>query len=136
MIPAEAVRHRHTEGEFKELTSAIIGAAIAVHRELGPGLFEVVYEECFCRELALQGLKFKRQVHVPLSYKGLKLGCAYRLDVLVEDTVVVELKAIEQLDPIHKAQLVTNLRLTQKPIGLLINFNVPVLAEGVVRRVL
>jgi GxxExxY protein len=136
MIPAEAVRRRHVEGEFKELTEAIIGAAIAVHRELGPGLFEVVYDECFSRELAIRGLKFKRQVHVPVSYKGITLDCAYRLDVLVEDTIVVELKAIEAIEPVHKAQLVTYLRLTGKPIGLLINFNVPVLVDGVVRRVL
>ena len=119
-----------------QTTEAIIGAAIEVHRELGPGLLESAYEECFCHELHLRSLNFQRQVELPLFYKGIKLDCGYRLDVIVEDIVVVELKAIEQILPIHQAQLMTYLRLTGKKVGLLINFNVAVLKNGIIRRVL
>jgi GxxExxY protein len=119
-----------------EITEAIIGAAIDVHRELGPGLLESAYEECFCHELHLRGLNFQRQVELPVAYKGLKLDCGYRLDVVVENSVVVELKSIEQISPIHQAQLLTYLRLSGKKVGLLINFNVAVLKNGIVRRVL
>jgi GxxExxY protein len=117
-------------------TEAIIGAAIEVHRELGPGLLEAAYEECFCHELHLRSLNFQRQVELPVVYKGLTLNCGYRLDVMVENAVVVELKAIEQILPIHQAQLLTYLKLTGKKVGLLINFNVAVLKNGIVRRVL
>ncbi|MGB7586731.1 MAG: GxxExxY protein [Terriglobales bacterium] len=117
-------------------TEAIIGAAIEVHRELGPGLLESAYEECFCHELHLRSLNFQRQVELPVFYKGLKLDCGYRLDVMVENAVVIELKAIEQILPIHHAQLITYLRLTGKKVGLLINFNVAILKNGIVRRVL
>jgi GxxExxY protein len=120
----------------EQLTKQIIGAAIEVHRELGPGLLESVYEQCFCHELHLRGLSFQCQVDLPVSYKGLKLNCGYRIDVLVEDSIVVELKSVEQISPIHHAQLLTYLRLTGKKIGLLINFNVAVLKNGIVRRVL
>jgi GxxExxY protein len=119
-----------------EITEAIIGAAIDVHRELGPGLLESAYEECFCHELHLRGLGFQRQAELPVAYKGLKLDCGYRLDVVVENSVVVELKSIEQISPIHQAQLLTYLRLSGKKAGLLINFNVAVLKNGIVRRVL
>jgi GxxExxY protein len=119
-----------------EITEAIIGSAIDVHRELGPGLLESAYEECFCHELHLRGLNFQRQVELPVAYKGLKLDCGYRLDVVVENSVVVELKSIEQISPIHQAQLLTYLRLSGKKVGLLINFNVAVLKNGIVRRVL
>jgi len=119
-----------------EITEAIIGAAIDVHRELGPGLLESAYEECFCHPLHLRGLNFQRQVELPVAYKGLKLDCGYRLDVVVENSVVVELKSIEQISPIHQAQLLTYLRLSGKKVGLLINFNVAVLKNGIVRRVL
>ncbi|HTA22869.1 MAG TPA: GxxExxY protein [Terriglobales bacterium] len=120
----------------EQTTEAIIGAAIEVHRELGPGLLESAYEECFCHELHLRSLNFQRQVELPVIYKGLKLDCGYRLDVLVENAVVVELKAIEQIMPIHQAQLLTYLKLTEKKVGLLINFNVAILKNGIVRRVL
>jgi GxxExxY protein len=120
----------------QQITEAIIGAAIEVHRELGPGLLESAYEECFCHELHLRGLNFLRQVQLPVAYKGLKLDCGYRLDVVVENAVIVELKSIEQISPIHQAQLLTYLRLAEKKVGLLINFNVAVLKNGIVRRVL
>jgi GxxExxY protein len=120
----------------EQTTEAIIGAAIEVHRELGPGLLESAYEECFCHELHLRSLNFQRQVELPVIYKGLKLDCGYRMDVLVENAVVVELKAIEQIMPIHQAQLLTYLKLTAKKVGLLINFNVAILKNGIVRRVL
>ena len=120
----------------EQLTEAIIGSAIEVHRELGPGLLESAYEQCFCHELHLRGLAFQCQIELPVAYKGLKLDCGYRLDVLVDNSVVVELKSIEHILPIHQAQLLTYLRLSGKKVGLLINFNVPVLKNGIVRRVL
>ena len=120
----------------QQITQAIIGAAIELHRELGPGLLESAYEECFCHELHLRGLSFQRQVELPVAYKGLKLDCGYRLDVVVENALIVELKSIEQISPIHHAQLLTYLRPAGKKVGLLINFNVPVLKNGIVRRVL
>ena len=120
----------------EQLTEAIIGAAIEVHPELGPGLLESAYEECFCYELHLRGLNFERQVELPVAYKGLKLDCGYRLDIVVENSVLLELKSIEQILPVHHAQLLTYLRLSQKKVGLLINFNVGVLKNGIVRRVL
>jgi GxxExxY protein len=120
----------------EQLTERIIGAAIEVHRELGPGLLESAYEECFCHELHLHNLSFRRQIDLPVAYKGLKLDCGYRLDVVVEDLVVVEMKSIDQVLPIHHAQLLTYLRLSGKNVGLLINFNVSVLKNGIVRRVL
>jgi GxxExxY protein len=122
--------------EQEHLTESIIGAAIDVHRELGPGLLESAYEECLCHELHLRGLCFQRQVDLPVTYKGLKLDCGYKLDVVVEEHVVLELKSIEQILPIHHAQLLTYLRLSGKRIGLLMNFNVAVLKNGIVRRVL
>jgi GxxExxY protein len=115
------------------LTDQIIGAAIEVHRHLGPGLLESAYEECLCYELSRRGISFQRQVAIPLSYKGLKLDCAYRLDLIVEGAVIVELKAIENLDPIHASQLLTYLKTLNKRVGLLINFNVPVLKNGLKR---
>jgi GxxExxY protein len=120
----------------EQLTEQIIGAGIEVHRELGPGLLESVYEECLCHELHLRGLSFQRQVNLPISYKGLKLDCGYRLDIVVEDSVLIELKSIDQILPIRQAQLLTYLRLSGKKVGLLINFNVSVLKNGIVRRVL
>ncbi len=119
-----------------EITEAILGAAIEVHRALGPGLLESTYEECLCHELALRGLTFKRQIDLPVDYKGIRLDCGYRLDVVVEDAVIVELKSVEKLVPVHEAQLLTYLRLSGKKVGLLINFNVAVLKDGIVRRVL
>jgi GxxExxY protein len=120
----------------EQLTEQIIGAAIEVHRELGPGLLESVYEECICHELHLRNLSFVRQVNLPIQYKNVKLDCGYRLDLLVENSVVIEVKSLETILPVHQAQLLTYLRLSRVRIGLLINFNVPVLKNGIVRRVL
>ena len=119
-----------------KMTEEIIGAAIEVHRAIGPGLLESAYEECLCHELGLRGISFERQRLLPVEYKGVKLDCGYRLDLLVAKTVVVELKAVESIEPIHEAQLLTYLRIGGWKIGLLINFNVPVLKDGIRRRVL
>lgn len=119
----------------EELTGKIIAAAIDVHRELGPGLLESVYEECLCAELGARGLTFRRQVQVPVAYKGRRLDCDLRIDILVEETVVLELKAVEHLLPVHTAQLITYLKLSGKRVGLLLNFNVPVMKDGIVRKV-
>ena len=135
-MTTEARRHREIEEGKDPRTSPIIGAAIEVHRNLGPGLLESAYEECLCHELHLRGLDCKRQVPLPLLYKGLKLDCGYKIDLIVQDEVVLELKAVERLLPIHEAQLVTYLKLTGKRVGLLINFNVPLLTQGIIRRVL
>ena len=118
-----------------QITEKIIGAAIEVHRSLGPGLLENVYGECLTVELELHGLCFERQRPIPIAYNGRKLGADLRIDLLVERSVVVELKAIEKLLPVHEAQLLTYLRLTNLQVGLLINFNVPVLRSGIRRLV-
>jgi GxxExxY protein len=115
------------------LTSKIIGAAIEVHKELGPGLLESAYEECLCHELNLQRIAFKRQIPVPVSYKGVRLDCGYRLDLLVEDSIVVELKACDGIAHIHRAQLLTYLKLLDKSLGLILNFQVSVLKDGIAR---
>ena len=120
----------------QELTEQIIGAAIEVHRILGPGLLESVYEECLCYELGLRGLKYSRQVVLPVMYKDIDVPCAYRADVIVNDTVLLELKAAERILGVHEAQLLTYLRLSGIRVGLLLNFNVEVLKKGIVRRVL
>jgi GxxExxY protein len=117
------------------LTELIIGAAIEVHRQTGPGLMESVYEECLCFELNRLGLHFKRQVELPVRYKGVKLDCGFRMDLVVESSVVVELKAVECLLPIHSAQLLTYLKLSGMHVGLLLNFNEPVLKKGIKRLV-
>jgi GxxExxY protein len=115
------------------LTEMIIGAAIEVHRQLGPGLLESAYEQCLCHELTLRSLNFQRQVPLPVSYKGILLDCGYRIDILVESLVVVELKTVDELHPIHEAQLLTYLKLLKAPVGLLINFQVPLLKDGLKR---
>ncbi|MCE9557242.1 MAG: GxxExxY protein [Planctomycetes bacterium] len=120
----------------EELTENIIGAAIEVHKALGPGLLESAYEACLCHELSLRNLKFVRQKKIAIQYKGVLLDCAYFLDLIVEDKVLLELKSIEGIHPVHEAQLLTYMRLTKLPIGFLMNFNVPVLKDGLVRRVL
>jgi GxxExxY protein len=125
-----------TEGEGDELTHSVIGAAIEVHRALGPGLLENAYEECLCHELALRRIAFRRQVQQPVSYKGVKLDCGYRLDLLVAERLVVEVKAVEALHPIHTAQLLTYLKLSGHRVGLLLNFHAPVLKDGLKRLVL
>ena len=123
------------ERQENDISGKIIGAAIEVHKHLGPGLLESAYEECLCCEMALRGIKFERQVSLPLNYKGVVLDCGYRLDLLVEDKVIVELKSIETLEPIHDAQLLTYLRLRDEWLGLIINFNVIMLKDGVRRLV-
>ncbi len=121
------------EAEFSE---RVIGAAIEVHKLLGPGLLESVYETCLCREFDLLGISYERQVALPLEYKGLKLGDGYRIDLLADRRLVLEIKSVQELLPIHEAQLMTYLRLSGLKIGLLINFNVPLLRDGLKRRVL
>ncbi len=127
------MNHRDTEAQRDSLTEKIIGAAIDVHRALGPGLLESVYEECLCVELGLRDLRFTSQVELPVEYKERRIDIGYRLDLIVEDNVVVELKAVERLLPIHEAQLLTYLRLGGFSTGLLLNFNVPVLKDGIRR---
>src|SRR5215475_9183302 len=117
-----------------DLTKAIIGAAIEVHRVLGPGLLESAYEECLCQELALRGIRFKRQYPVPLEYKGLKMDKCYQLYLLVENFCVVEIKSVDAIHPIHEAQTLTYMRLGDWKIGLIFNFKVEVLKEGGIRR--
>lgn len=118
------------------LTQQIIGAAIEVHRALGPGLLESAYETCLCHELTLRQIPFDRQKQLPVIYKGIEVECGYILDLLVADTVVVEIKAVEQFLPVHQAQVLSYLRLGGWEIGLLINFHVPVLRQGIRRIVL
>ena len=120
----------------ESLTGTIIGAAIEVHSQLGPGLLESVYEECMCEELRLRSVPFKSQIELPVVYKGRETGGKYRIDLVVADEVVVELKSVERLLSVHDPQLLSYLRLTGKHVGLLINFNVAVLHRGIMRRVL
>ena len=118
------------------LTDRIIGLAIEVHRHLGPGLLESAYEECLCFELRENGIAHARQVQLPMEYKAVRLDCGYRVDIAVENRLVLELKTVERLLPVHDAQLLTYLRLSGFATGLLLNFNVPVLKDGVRRLVL
>jgi GxxExxY protein len=124
---------RDTEAQRDSLTEKVIGAAIEVHRALGPGLLESAYEECLCYELTQLGLKHQRQVQLAVVYKGMHLDCGYRMDVLVEDKLAIELKTVEVLLPIHEAQLLTYLKLSGIKTGLLLNFNVPALRNGIKR---
>ncbi len=117
----------------EKLTGQIIGAAIEVHKQLGPGLLEITYQTCLARELDLRKIQFEKEKSVPIEYKGILLDTGFRLDFLVEGSVVVELKAIEKLEGIHEAQLITYLKLACCKVGLLINFNVPVLKQGIKR---
>jgi GxxExxY protein len=133
------VNHKGTEtlrASLNELSHRVIGLCIEVHRELGPGLLESVYEEALAFELVRAGMKFQRQEEVPLLYKGMPLADGYRLDFVIEEQLVVELKAVQELLPIHHAQLLTYLKLNRRSLGLLINFNVPVLKDGIRRVVL
>lgn len=122
-------------GPHADITEKIIACAMEVHRVLGPGLLESAYEEALCAEMEANGLAYTRQVAVPLVYKGRPVG-EYRLDLLVEGAVIVEVKCVERFDPVHEAQVLTYLRLTGKRVGLLINFHVPVLKAGLKRLVL
>jgi GxxExxY protein len=116
-----------------QLTSAVIGAGIDVHRLLGPGLFETVYDECLAWELEHRGLTVNRQVLVPVAYKEARLEASYRIDLLVEGKLVVEVKAVERILPVHEAQILTCMKMSRSPVGLLLNFNTPVLKDGIKR---
>lgn len=120
----------------KDLTGQIIGAAIEVHRALGPGLLESAYQACLAHGLSIRDLPFEKEKPVPVEYKGVRLDCGYRPDFIVADKVVVELKAVQEIHPVHEAQLLTYLRLTGCKVGLLINFDVPLLKDGITRMVL
>jgi GxxExxY protein len=118
---------------MNELTSSVIGAAIEVHKALGPGLLESVYVQCLCRELALRDIPFVREHPLPVRYKGLQLDCGYRLDLLVSGLLIVEVKSVAELTSLHESQLLTYLRLSDLPLGLLLNFNVSVMKDGIQR---
>lgn len=122
--------------QTNQITQAVIGAAIEVHRALGPGLLESAYSECLAREFSLREIPFQRELQVPISYKGVHLDCGYRLDFLIADLVILEVKAVQEIEPVHNAQLLSYLKLTSKRVGLLINFHVPVLKDGIIRKIL
>src|SRR5262245_13344130 len=142
---AKAAQRRHEEVaavmddadklRANERSHQVIGAAIEVHRHLGPGLLESAYQACLCRELFVRGIPFECQVPIALEYKGSRVDCAYRIDILVDQSVVLELKSVDRLEPIHEAQLLTYLRLSNLWLGLLMNFNVKVLKQGIRRMV-
>jgi len=121
---------------YEELTERIISAGIEVHKYLGPGLLESAYEQCLCHELYLRDIKFQRQRPLPLEYKGIKLDCSYRLDILVEGQIVIELKTIDKILPVHQAQLLTYLKLLPAKVGLILNFREARLKDGICRMVL
>lgn len=132
-------RHGGTEKPIyynEELSGRIIASAIEVHRNLGPGLLESAYEECFCHELYLQEIPFERQKPLPLEYKGINLNCGYRMDIVVDNKIVVELKCVDEIASVHEAQLLTYLKLSGIKIGLIINFYTPVIKDGIRRLVL
>jgi len=118
------------------LSGKVIGCAIEVHRQLGPGLLESTYEKCLAHELRLAKIEFKSQTPIPVYYKGRNLDCGYRVDLLVEDFLVVKLKAVEQISRLHQAQLLTYMKLAEAPLGLLLNFNVPQLKDGIKRYII
>ena len=121
---------------LRDLTRNIVGAGIEVHREIGPGLLESAYRQCMCHELTLRGLRFRCEVDLPVRYKGTLLNCGYRVDLVVEELIVVELKAVEKIGPVHEAQLLTYLKLGGWQIGLLMNFHEEILTKGLKRKVL
>ncbi len=135
-----SVHHGGTEARralvHEDLSREVIGAAIEVHRHLGPGLLESAYEECLCHELSLRRIAFERQVPLPVEYKNVKLDCGYRIDIVVEDAIVVELKCVDAVLPVHEAQLLTYLKLSGKKLGLIFNFHRATLKDGIVRKVL
>ncbi len=128
--------HEELEVEFDKLSEQVIGCALDVHRHLGPGLLESTYEQCLAHELSLNRISFKLQHPLPVHYKGITLNCGYRVDILVEDVLVIELKSVEEITAVHEAQLLTYMKLSQVQIGLLINFNVRLLRNGIRRFVL
>ena len=121
---------------FEDITRVIIGCAIDVHKELGPGLLESAYEECLYYELQKAGLKVEKQKAIPVVYKEIKLDCGYRADLIVEDKIVIELKTVDEFNPVHEAQILTYLKFADKKLGLLINFNVLRLKDGIKRYIL
>lgn len=135
LLTAEIAENAEMEEPINSITSSIIGAAINVHRELGPGLLESTYEACLVHELAQEGIKVERQKALPVVYRGVRLDCGYRIDLLVQGQVVVEVKAVGRLEPIHRAQVLSYLKLSGCKVGLLINFNVKMLKDGVCRLV-
>jgi GxxExxY protein len=135
-LTTEVTENAEKRKDVNELTELLIGCAIEVHRTLGPGLLESAYEVCLCRELSLRRIHFERQVAIPLEYKGVKLDCGYRADLIVTDMILVEIKAVDQLAAIHDAQLLSYLKLTGLKVGLLINFNERMLTHGIRRKVL
>ena len=133
------MNHGDTEAQrqrLNQLSQQVIGLCIEVHRVLGPGLLESAYQAALAYELATAGIPFQKQIDLPLDYKGVKLDCGYRLDFIIAEDLILELKAVQEILPVHKAQLLTYLKLNQKPLGLLINFNVPLLKDGVQRVVI
>ena len=129
------VESKHKLGLFEEdLTHQIIGASIEVHRHLGPGLLESAYQRCLAHELTIREILHEREFPIPVVYKGVSVDCGYRADFYIDEKVIVEIKAVDAISPIHEAQLLTYLKLTECKVGLLINFNVPILKKGVVRR--
>ena len=132
------MNHKVTKDTKKKsdlLSKKIVGAAIDVHRHLGPGLLESAYEQALCYELSLRNIDFERQKHIPAVYKGVNLDCGYRIDILVDDLVIVELEAVNKIDPLFEAQLLTYLKISQLWLGMLLNFNVPVMKHGIKRSV-
>jgi len=121
---------------FDKLSNQVIGCALEVHRNLGPGLLESTYEQCLAYELKTVGITFKLQHSLPVEYKDIKLDCGYRIDVLIDDSIIVELKSVDKILPIHQAQLLTYMKLSNISIGLLMNFNVKYLKDGIKRMVL
>jgi GxxExxY protein len=119
--------------DVNKLSHTIIGASIEVHKALGPGLLESAYEECLCHELGLRDISFERQKPLPIKYKGKELNCSYRLDMVVEDAIILELKSCETIEAIHKAQLLTYLKLHELSLGLILNFNVAMMRDGIVQ---
>jgi GxxExxY protein len=122
--------------KINQISQEIIGAAITVHRALGPGLLESAYQECLCQELNVRGIPFQRELPLSVKYKGVRVACGYRLDLLVAKSVVVEVKSVDAIAPVHEAQLLTYLRLGGWKVGLLMNFNVAVLKQGIRRKIL
>lgn len=122
--------------QINKVTGEVIGAAIEVHRALGAGLLERAYRECLCKELSLRGIFHQRELPMPINYKGLTLESGYRVDILVESLVPLELKAVDAIHPLHEAQLLTYMRLGGWQVGLLINFNVQILKDGIRRKIL
>ena len=127
------MNHRKTTKREEELAKEIVDAAYLVHKQLGPGLLERIYEVCFCHELSKKGINTRRQVSVPIQYDGITFDEGLRLDVLVEDLIVCELKAVDTFNPVWKAQIISHLRLTNKQLGFLINFNVSLIKDGIHR---